>query len=531
MAKKLYHKELEQRVLELEKEAEKRKQTEETLKETEERFKTVVEQSSAAIEIYEPKGRLLIVNDAWTKFWGLKKDAVADFNILDDPECEKTGLTSAFKKAQQGKSRILPDVLYDAEESGLTGGHKRWISARMYPIKDQKGKLKNIILTYDDITERKQVEEALRKAHDDLEQRVQERTEELERVNEQLTLEMEERKQAEEALRASEAKYRKLLEQSPDPIGIVQENRHVFINAAYANLFGYTMQDVNNGLDLFQLIPETKHDFVIERAKEWLERKGPKEKYTILDLVAKGGERIPCEISGNIIDFDGRPATQVTIRDITDRKRAEEGLRQSEERFRSLVEITSDWIWEVDQNGVFNYADPKVKDFLGYKPEEVVGKPYNYFMTEDSKKRLASSFKDQAENPRPVSRRDNIQLHKDGRQIMIETSGLPIFDIDGKLVGWRGLDTDITERKQAEAERERLIGELQKALDNIKTLRGMVPICASCKKIRDDKGYWNQIEGYIERHSEALFSHALCPDCMDKFYGDEDWYKKLDSDE
>ena len=57
-----------------------------------------------------------------------------------------------------------------------------------------------------------------------------------------------------------------------------------------------------------------------------------------------------------------------------------------------------------------------------------------------------------------------------------------------------------------------------------------MPICASCKKIRDDKGYWNQIEGYIETHSDASFSHGLCPECMDNIYGNEGWYKKVDKD-
>jgi len=78
------------------------------------------------------------------------------------------------------------------------------------------------------------------------------------------------------------------------------------------------------------------------------------------------------------------------------------------------------------------------------------------------------------------------------------------------------------ERKLAEEEREKLIRELQEALAKVKTLTGLLPICASCKKIRDDKGYWNQIEVYIRDHSEAEFSHGICPDCMKKLYPDED---------
>lgn len=74
------------------------------------------------------------------------------------------------------------------------------------------------------------------------------------------------------------------------------------------------------------------------------------------------------------------------------------------------------------------------------------------------------------------------------------------------------------ERKEATTEREELIKELQDALMKIKTLQGMLPICASCKRIRDDKGYWNQIESYISEHSEAVFSHGICPECMEKLY-------------
>ncbi len=79
--------------------------------------------------------------------------------------------------------------------------------------------------------------------------------------------------------------------------------------------------------------------------------------------------------------------------------------------------------------------------------------------------------------------------------------------------------------RKSEEEQKRLVGTLQKALSEIKTLSGMLPICSSCKKIRDDKGYWNQIEGYIHEHSEAEFSHALCPECAKKLY--PAYYKKM----
>lgn len=81
-----------------------------------------------------------------------------------------------------------------------------------------------------------------------------------------------------------------------------------------------------------------------------------------------------------------------------------------------------------------------------------------------------------------------------------------------------GIVRDISNRKRMEKEREELIQRLQDALSRVKKLSGLLPICASCKKIRDDKGYWNQIETYIRAHSEADFSHGICPECAKKLY-------------
>ena len=80
--------------------------------------------------------------------------------------------------------------------------------------------------------------------------------------------------------------------------------------------------------------------------------------------------------------------------------------------------------------------------------------------------------------------------------------------------------SDVTERKEAELENQHLLVELQEALDNVNVLSGLLPICESCKKIRDDRGYWNQIESYIRDHSDAEFSHSICPDCAAEIYPD-----------
>ena len=83
---------------------------------------------------------------------------------------------------------------------------------------------------------------------------------------------------------------------------------------------------------------------------------------------------------------------------------------------------------------------------------------------------------------------------------------------------YKNLQNENAIRIKAEKDKEKLISELQKALKEVKTLSGLIPICSSCKKIRDDKGFWNQLELYIREHSEAEFSHGICPDCVEKLY-------------
>ena len=111
-------------------------------------------------------------------------------------------------------------------------------------------------------------------------------------------------------------------------------------------------------------------------------------------------------------------------------------------------------------------------------------------------------------------------IRKDGSKIIHESSVSLMRNAQGERIGFRGVTRDVTEKKRAEEEREKLVHDLQKALSEVKTLKGIFPICASCKKIRDDKGYWNQVEVYIRDRSEAEFSHGICPDCMKKLYGD-----------
>ncbi|MGA1871961.1 MAG: PAS domain-containing protein [bacterium] len=105
-----------------------------------------------------------------------------------------------------------------------------------------------------------------------------------------------------------------------------------------------------------------------------------------------------------------------------------------------------------------------------------------------------------------------------GMKRFISFDAAPIYNKKGDLIAAIETLHDISKRKRAEEKNEKLTKKLQDALAKVKHLHGLIPICAGCKKIRDDKGYWNQIEIYIQNHSEAEFSHSLCPECAKKLY-------------
>ena len=125
-------------------------------------------------------------------------------------------------------------------------------------------------------------------------------------------------------------------------------------------------------------------------------------------------------------------------------------LGKSEARFRNLVETTSDLIWEVDENGVYTYINPRIHDLLGYRPEEVIGQTPFYLMPAEEAQRMAKLFTANISARETFVNLENINLHHDGHQVILETSAVPVIDQEGNFRGYHGIDRDITERKHAE---------------------------------------------------------------------------------
>jgi PAS domain S-box-containing protein len=198
---------------------------------------------------------------------------------------------------------------------------------------------------------------------------------------------------------------------------------------------------------------------------------------------------------------------------LIERKRAEEPLA----RLASIVENCEDAIIGKSLDGTITSWNFGAEKIYGYKAEEIIGQPIYAIVPDNRRDELRGILNGISRGAR-VNQLQTQRVTKDGRVIDALVTISPIRDASGRVVGASAIARDITERLQGEAERERLIKELQTALAEVKTLRGILPICMHCKKIRDDEGAWRQLEVYIKEHTNADFSHGMCEPCAKKMY-------------
>ncbi|MFH2059183.1 MAG: PAS domain-containing protein [Pseudomonadota bacterium] len=204
-------------------------------------------------------------------------------------------------------------------------------------------------------------------------------------------------------------------------------------------------------------------------------------------------------------------------------------LKASEERLRLAIDAVNDGVFDFDLKRGEVYFSPRYYTMLGYDPYEMPAsrETWKSLLHPDDREKTVA-YVDQRILKKASWALEFRLRAKDGKYRWIHGRGkVSEWDEDGNPIRRTGTHKDITERKEAEFEREKLIKRLNEAIKDVKTLGGLIPICSSCKKIRDDKGYWNQLENYFEQHSTALFSHSLCPGCMDEIYGSDQWYMEL----
>ena len=211
--------------------------------------------------------------------------------------------------------------------------------------------------------------------------------------------------------------------------------------------------------------------------------------------------------------------------EIVERSIVQEKLEYSVKQWRETFDVMSDFVSVHDNDMRFVKVNQPLADFFGKKPEELIGK-YCYELIHNTQEPLPATCPHLKAIEKQEVITEEIEEPYLRKTLLVTCS--PIFDTKGVAIGTVHVARDITDQKLAQKERETLVKKLKATIDEIKTLRGILPFCTFCKKIRDDKGYWERVDVYIHKYSDADISHSVCPECMKEHYPEEyeDIYSK-----
>ena len=337
------------------------------------------------------------------------------------------------------------------------------------------------------------------------------------KTRQQLLSELEElhQKLAESGHRQAEAllhRYELLVNESRDIILFIRraDGRILEANAAAARSYGYSREDLLK-LTIQDLRTPASRMLAHKQMAE-ADDQGILFETTHL---RRDGSAFPVEISSRGATIDGTRTLISVIRDTTTRKDAE----QTQNRLAAIVEDSDDAIIAKTLDGVITDWNRGAEAIYGYPAAEVIGRSVTLLIPPDQTDEMPALLKKIGQGQR-IFNYETVRCRRDGGRINVSLTVSPIKNGSGEIVGVSSIARDITEKKHVERERENLIGELKEALARVKTLSALLPICSHCKKIRNDEGYWEQLEYYIYQHSGTQFSHGICPECMEKYYSE-----------
>ncbi|WDP90583.1 MAG: PAS domain S-box protein [Desulfobacter sp.] len=459
-----------------------RRQAEEEKKGAEQFILSLINALPVPVFYKDRAGRYQGFNDAFESFFGQKREALIGKSVFDinpealaeiyhakDEALFESGGTQRYESQVQNARGEIRDVIFDKSV-----------------FMDKKGRIAGLIGTVLDITEKK---ESLR------------------------------------ALQESEARFRAIFDDANDGILVAHSEKKTFVmaNNVICRMLGYSKEELFSR-SVHDIHPEQELPDVLRVFK-----KQARQEIKIapdIPVKRKNGSVFYADINTVLLTIGEDKLLVGIFRDVTQRREMEAALKKSEERFREMADLLPGAVVETDEAVNITYMNRMGMKMFGYDQVDIaLGMNGLDRVCPEQRDRAARRLQERIQR-QSVSPTEYRMLSKDLKEFWVYLNASPIIK-DGQVKGFRIVLTDINEQKKMESEREDLIGELQDALAEIKTLRGIVPICSKCKKIRDDKGYWNILENFIQEHSEASFSHSLCPQCSDELYGNESWYQKM----
>jgi len=313
----------------------------------------------------------------------------------------------------------------------------------------------------------------------------------------------------------SDELYKSLFENSCSIMLIIQPRtgRIIDANPAACNYYGYKKNKIKN-MHIQDINILSKEQVF----KEIGNAKSERRNYFNFQHRLANGEIRDVEVYSGPIIIGQEKVLYSIINDISARRNMERQIRVERQFSESLINSLPGVMYVIDQSGHLKRWNKNFEKVTGVSSNHIkTMNPLDFIAPEDKglvRETFEKVFHEGSANVEAGF------LTVSGQVIPYLFTGYKF--VQKKFDYLVGVGLDISDRVKTEKEKENLINKLQDTLSEVKQLSGLLPICASCKKIRDDKGYWNQIESYIKKHSEADFSHSICPDCARKLYPDLD---------
>ncbi len=374
------------------------------LRESEERFRQIFENSSLGMTLVTPDFRFFSVNRAWMSMTGYAEEELLKLSFVDITHPDH--IAGDLEHIRELSAGTIP--VYNTQKRYIRkDGSILWGLLRVTTIRNQQGALRFFAAQIEDITEQKR---------------------------------------AEDALRESEERFAAFMDHLPITAFIKDaESTNLFVNRHMTEVFGAKEWIGKSVRELFS--PEAAEKMIED------DRKTLRDGYrkTIEPLVEKNGNPKIFETYKFRLDRENKPPLIGGFAlDITEKKQAEDALRESEKKYRNIVETTPDLIWEIDVKGNFTYLSPQIFDMFGYRAEDLSSKPIFFLVPHDQIPLVTRAFEQQVLNGPALVTLEVVAQHADGHLIDIEIRSANATDEQGRVVGFRGVTRDISGRKRAE---------------------------------------------------------------------------------
>ena len=463
-----------------------RKQAQEALREREMQFKKLVEQSPVSIQMMRPDGSTIQVNQAWEELWGVTRDSLEGYNILEDQQLKDIGVMAYIEKAFSGEATRIPPIEYSSGEVTVGKGRTRWVSALIYPIEDEWGEIRGVTLMHQDITERKQAEEALqhRIAMEELIADIS--TDFVSLPPDEVDAGIQQALQAIGAFADVDRSYIFLFSEDFTTMSNTHEWCAPDITPYREQLQNIPLDELPYWMSHLRQSESIHIPRVADLPPEAEPEKAIFQSQSIQSLVAVqmvSGERLIGFLGFDVVreertwlkeDITMLKVVGEAIVGALERQQAEAALRASEERYRLLAETARDIICIHDMAGRIRYLNPAGLNFMGYSKEEMAGKHVTDLVAEEQISALRSRRARRRAGNGERYLYETAFINAAGESVPIEVSSSPIIQ-EGEVTSLLLVARNIAARKAAEEEREKLLLQVQEQAQRLQQVMASVP--------------------------------------------------------